>query len=232
VILHDVEVGATDFVNSSDPRLREYRRFDRESGCVTSLYRRKLPRVDTPETSKVIVAVTEDLARLREARVERMLNVLRFPWPISFAEYWNLDEQGRKGRILEIAHSGLLWIARREGWPPEPFQKARDAALDYDLVNEGFWLKGKRRGWPNPDRSLKASIYWTYDFEDARIYAVIYDKAGRELGRKLLTKVKPSDWFIYHALGDCKWPSRTRFVLTARNKKKAWSCSVSDLLKS
>lgn len=227
--LRNVVMSAHDYVGQNDPRFAEYRRFNKESECVAYLYLRCLPTLVTDGIAKVIVAVTDDPELAKSRRVEDMIDVVRFPWPFDFQEYWKLDDHAKKRRTLDVLQEALLWFAKREGWDPEPLKTAYEEVLRRDFVNEGFMRRRGKSAWTSPDRRHKAKVFWTFGFENIQVFALIYDKSGNEIGRKLLVELDPHGYFLYHALGECRWRSKNVFVLKSRRGKETWTCNISRL---
>ena len=233
MIFRDIVFDARYLVDREDSiRLLECELVQCAGFCVSDLYLRFLPKVVTPSTAKVIVAASGRAPiEPEETRIERLIEVLRFPWRFPFDDVIGRDEAAKKRAILDALHEALVWLAKREGWSLSPFETAYRGCLDCGIVNAFFWKDGK--AWASPNRRHKARIFYRFGPWTAETYAVIYDKADREVGWSMLTQVMASDAIIAELLGSCEWKSDEKFVVHPRRaspgKKNRWLCSLKYL---
>lgn len=224
MILREVTLAArTIRQRSAKEPVESYERMEWESQCVCDMYRRVLARVDTVETAKVIVDVWDlDVPSTRTwvdpANIERLLSVTSSPWTLSFSQYWNEDELGRRRLTLETLHGGLEWLARIEGWNTAPFEAARQECLNRNLVNEF----SHHKTFPNPSRSLTIRLFCEFGMREARIYADV--KEGRKnRGRFFLGTAVPEAYIVAVTLGSLRWLDDAHFSMELRHNKRGES---------
>jgi len=232
MIFRDIVLDALHFADRRDGEFpRDRLQIQRATFCVADLYLKFLARVETPATNKVIVALSSDPEVCASRKVERLLNVIEFPWPFSFDRYSVLSAFEKKHMLLDTLHAAVVWLAEHESWDVEPLQAAYSFAIAHKLENAFFWKDGK--SWRSPDGRFKARLYYTFGTETAEVYAVIYDKGNKEIGWKLLKQERAGDAIILDIIGKCEWASATSFVLRPRVKvfggKNKWTCKTTDL---
>ncbi|MFO0821121.1 MAG: hypothetical protein U1A77_24460 [Pirellulales bacterium] len=217
MILREVTLAArTIRQRSAKEAVESYMRMEWESECVCDMYRRVLARVDTVETAKVIVDVWDlDVPStstwVDPANINRLLSVTFSPWNLSFSQYWNEDEPGRRRLTLETLHGGLVWLARIEGWNIAPFEAARQECLNRNLVNEF----SHHKTFPNPSRSLTIRLFCEFGMQEARVYADV--KEGRKnRGRFFLGTAIPEAYTVAIVLNSLHWLDDSRFLLQLR----------------
>ncbi|MCX5685495.1 MAG: hypothetical protein NT049_17705 [Planctomycetota bacterium] len=139
-----------------------------------------------------------------------------------FSAYWQMAKEARKRAILEVIREEMLKLAARMGWAAAPFETAYQAVLEKNLVHEFFCGKPSS----SPDRQRKARIWCSFDVDEIKVYAIIYDRSGKELQRKLVTTTWPHDFFLHHALGTFDWLDDRTLVLAPRIEGKPITIKV------
>lgn len=183
-----------------DAETASCRQFLFEASCVCDLYLRWLPKLVTKETAKVLIDLREDDDWVVERNIKRLVSVTFSPWNIRFGEYWSLSELERKELVLETLHRGLLWLARIESWPTEPFEIAQQACLERKLVNEFLTKKAV----PNPSQTATARLWCEFGPREARITAVI-QQGRQERGRVCLGATVPESYCVRLTLASLRW---------------------------
>jgi hypothetical protein len=205
-------------------------RFHRESCCVTELYLCLIWRkVATPDTSKVQFVFSDLIGHPAEPE-KTACGVMVQPWPFPFTDYKSSDKEAKKRLVADEFHKGLLWIARHRGWDERPFEEVYRQCLDRNLMLEAFWRK---KTWLSRDKRVRVKVYYRFDLDAVELYAVVFDRRGRELGRKLLGTGIPGVDCLRSFIGTGRWRSKSRFELCAKHTflKEVWSADLSKILR-
>lgn len=206
------------------------KRFHGETCCVTELYRCLLLRkASTPDTAKVQFVFTDMTDR--PARPEpTVCRIMEQRWPFSFADYKEADKEAKKRLVLNVFHQALVWIADYRGWDREPFEEAYRQCIERNLVLEDFWTK---KTWLSRDKRVRVKVYFRFDLDAVELYAVVFDRRGRELGRTLLGRGMPEVDCLRRYVGIGRWRSNSRFELRAKHTflKEVWVADLSEILR-
>jgi hypothetical protein len=161
--------------------------FHRESCCITELYRSLLRRrIVTPDTVKVHLDFI-DAEGASPAIGRPCLSVVEGCWPFDFSTYAELDPAGMKRTLFDALHSALVWVARELGWDAAPFETIREEALAKNLELAG-WSK---KSCLSPDKKYRARVGFTWELRSVDFHVGIFDRKGREKGRKYLGSAVP-----------------------------------------
>jgi hypothetical protein len=165
--------------------------FHRETCCITELYVSLLWRkVVTPDTAKVNLLFLEQERAKQEKLVPsvmQLINVADVRWFFPFSEYVEKDVVGKKQMILDAVHSALVWIAKQRQWDVAAFESSYAGAVSRNLTLEG-WSK---KSWASPSRRHRVKIGFCFGLRAVDFFVGVFDKRGREIGRKPLGSVVP-----------------------------------------
>ncbi len=205
--------------------------FHRESCCITELYRSLLrKRVVTADTAKVHLEFLDEDCALPSFRPPR-LSVVMAKWPFDFSAHAEADSAGKKQKLLGALHSALVWIANDLGWDAAAFETIRAEATARNLALAG-WSK---KSCLSPDRKYRAKVGFNWELRTVDFFAGVFDRRGREVGRKRLGTAVPE-------MGRCDsflrspgtWSRRNLFRLridrTSFELPDSWQVDLSDLL--
>jgi hypothetical protein len=181
--------------------------FDYETRSVTALYERLFPGLDVDGAFKVLVACVDGSA----TPVPRnLLGVIEVEQQFDFNAYERANDEEKKHRVLTAIHAGSLAAAHHYGWPTEPFERAKDAAIAARLVNRWTWPSQPR--WSR-NRQHTAVVECSHEPQIFRATMVIRDAEGLEVLRETAFEVLPSDFLFAPKLGNLKWASNSLAVL-------------------
>jgi len=203
MILSEIAVGA----RFGMPKEAE---FNGGTHSIESMYVAQLGRFRTKCTGKVYIELWEGPPA--DVEFANLIDVVMVRRPFDFEAYWHMDLEMRKRTILEVIREEMVKVARRMGWPFAPFEEAYQGVLAMNLVHEFFCGKAAT----SPNRKRKARVWCHFDVERIDVYVIFYDKAGRELGRRLAATTLPHDFFLYHALGTFGWIDDATVVLAPK----------------
>lgn len=187
--------------------------FRSQSRAVTALYERCFEGLEVRRGWKVLLECVPSITR---TDVRDLLGVLTLQVPCSVRTLSEMGDQAKKLAMLEILHGGVITVARAEGWPTAPFEKARQCALDKDLTNHWWWRKPK---W-NRSRNLNGQLWCTHEMDAFRAWLVVRDRNGHEVARQQILETRPSEFEFVAKLGDTRWTSIRRFALCAKDKSE------------
>lgn len=204
--------------------------FHRETCCITELYVSLLWRkVATPDTAKVnlLFAEQEDFV----PSVRQLINVADAKWFFRFSEYADKGVVGKKKMILDALHSALLWIAEEREWDVGALESCHAEAISRNLTLEG-WSK---KSWANPSGKYRAKIGFCFGLRAVDFFVGVFDRRGREAGRKPLGSVVPEMGITRPILmGAGSWNSANMFRLRIADAHfrlpKSWEVDLSELL--
>jgi hypothetical protein len=158
--------------------------FSTESCAITDLYRYLLRRkMRTPDTAKVHLIFTD--IEERAPTLRQWLEVAEGWWLFGFEQYVSKDEAGKKRMIADALYEALLWIADLRGWDARVFHQCHEEALRCDLTLEGW----SRRSYPCPNKRYRVRVGCRYELRRVHFYVGVFDRRGREMGRKPLGSV-------------------------------------------
>lgn len=190
------------------PRARH--RFRTESRCVTALYERCFPGLQTTRTWKVLVECVD------EVEYEGVIDLLgvavvqqRFDW----RAYRTASTHRRKEIILAALHAGALRAAEIERWRETAFERAKAAVVELDYTNEWTW---PTRPKLSPDRRHKAQLRCVHGMNVFRASLVILDRRGCEIAVEPAFASEPSEFAFVRKMGRLTWTSARRVVLRER----------------
>lgn len=204
--------------------------FHRETCCITELYRALLgKKLATADTVKVTLDFVEQTTFAPS--VNQLLNVADGRWFFAFSRYVLLDTAGKKRMICDEIRAALLWIAGQRGWDSAGLEECYVAALDRNLCLNG-WSK---KSWLCPNGRHRARIGFTFELREVEFCVGIFDRRGRELGRKRLGSIRPEIGIADSVLkGRGRWLRGRVFRLDLGSAHfyvpKSWEVDVSDLL--
>jgi hypothetical protein len=204
--------------------------FHREACCITELYVSLLWRkVLTPDTAKVNLVFVEQEGFVPSVR--QLIKVADAKWLIRFSEYAEKDAVGKKRMILDGLQSALVWIAEERGWNVGAFDACYAEAIRRNLTFEG-WSK---KSWASPDRKYRARVGFCFGLRAVDFFVGVFDKRGREAGRKPLGSVVPEMGIAHPILtGTGKWNAANMFRLQIADVHfrlpKTWEADLSDLV--
>lgn len=205
-------------------------RFHTESCCITELCQVLLYRkLKTPDTRKVHVEFTDRAGTAPALR--QLLDVADARWYFPFADYVGKDEVGKKQMILDALHAVLVWIGKQRGWDTAVFDGCREEALRRDLTLTG-WSKQSSL---SPNRRYRARVGFRYGLSVIEFYVAVFDRRGREVGRKPLGTACPEMGSAYYILkGKGEWLRSNSFRLLLPSfmfgMPKWWEVSLSELV--
>lgn len=182
--------------------------FHRESCCVTELYCSLLGKhVATSDAAKAHLDFVDSAGN--EPSVRQLLNVADVRWPFAFSDYAALvDNDAKKRMLFDALHAALLWLAALRDWPTSGLEHCRAEALSRNLTHTG-WSK---QTWPDPSGKLRAKIGFSFELRSVEFYVGVFDRRGRELGRKPLGAVVPEMGVTRPILkGRGEWDAANKF---------------------
>jgi len=185
-------------------------RFGLETRCVTALFERSFPKFTDSRGWKVLVYCVPEVL---DPTVRNLLGVLTIQQQFDVAGFLASDAREKKRSTLAALWSGIVTIARLEGWPLSPFEAARDEVLKLDYTNRWSWPKR-----PVVDRTsgLRAQLQCEHEVDEFRGWLVVSDKDGAERLRELVLQKPPSEFQFVPCLGRLHWEGG-EVVLTSRN---------------
>jgi hypothetical protein len=205
--------------------------FHRETCCITQPYIAVLgKKVFTPDTGKVFLTFTDPKESTpRICRCE--LGVLEAEWPFLFARYAEGDDVQKKCMILDGVHSAVLWVGKERGWDVRSLAECRDEIIRRDFVFEG-WSK---KSWASPDRKFRAKIGFQFELRRVDLVLGVFDRKGREIGRKPLGWAVPQTGVLYHVLkANGTWTNENIFQIQSAVRvigmKNTQEVDLSDLI--
>jgi hypothetical protein len=227
--LQSIQLSATNDIRPSDPRFRKYRRFNQETERVVSSYWAQLPRIATKGPRYAELIAREHGTIKPDQRIHEVgLGIVEVLCEVDFERYWKLTVHQRCKVILSTLHEGLLLLGQQEGWPLAPLRKAHDAVVERDFEYDGWWAKGRKKGFISPTHELAAKVYWRFEMHRIDLFAVFFRKR-LEVGRKRLGRVRAHVRWLNKALGDGHWSKRGEFVLVSRDGKNKWKCKAPQI---
>jgi hypothetical protein len=189
---------------------RERAYFRSESRTISALYERCFEGLDVPRGWKVLIECVPSVTR---DNVRDLLGVLTLQVSFDIRSLDAMSSEAKKRAMLDVLHSGLVAVAKAEGWRSAPFENARRCVLEKELVNEWWWRKPK---W-NRTRSLKGQLWCVHEMDAFRAWLVVLDKNGEEVARQLVLETSPSEFEFVAKLGDTRWTDRRQFALVAKD---------------
>jgi hypothetical protein len=205
--------------------------FHRETCCVTELYISLLRRkVATPDTVKANLVFGEHEGLVPSLR--QLITVADAKWPFSFSQYAGRDDGEKRLMILDAVHGCLTWIAKERSWDTRGLGKCYDEAISRNLILEGW----SRKSWLSPDRRFRAKIGFRFGLRAVDFFVAVFDRQGRENGRKALGSVVPESRVASAILtGTGSWNMLNVFSLLITDDShfylpRAWVANLSDLV--
>jgi hypothetical protein len=132
--------------------------------------------------------------------------------------------------ILNALQSALIWIANERGWDTRGLESCYAEAISRNLTFEG-WSK---KSWASPNGKYRARIGFSFRLRAVDFFVGVFDRRGREIGRKPLGSVAPEMDIPRPILtGTATWNSANAFRVRFRYSvymRKSWQVNLLDLL--
>jgi len=192
-------------LNWKEKRLK----FRDEIRCVASFVERNFKeyRFKTPFTWKLMVTCYSDIKNVRKKFIKSEVYEVGIEFDID--SYFTSKSNVKKQIIFNTLTEGVLEIVQEENWDRAPFIDVFSRIENQGLQNHYRWGKSVS----NSNRSLKASIFCEHEVEVFNIFAIITDKNGNEISKKLMIVEKPNEWDFHIHLGKILWISNFEVAL-------------------
>jgi hypothetical protein len=129
------------------------------------------------------------------------------------------EEQSRT--YLDGIHSGVIRCANLFGWDPQPFEAARQRAIQERFQFAFFWKKPVA----SPDRKHRAQAH--IDAAHPGTLALMFcDRESHEVRRSLLSRGVDAPGVAEFLLGDLKWIDAETVKVTQQNQRDYWLCRL------
>jgi hypothetical protein len=204
--------------------------FHRETCCITDLYCSLLgKRVATPNTAKVNLLFVEQEGLA--PTIKQLINVADVRWGFEFAEYANRDVEGKKQMVLDALQAALRWIGTQRNWETRGLEDCYADVIRRNLRFEG-WSK---KSWINPNPKYRARIGFLFGLRTVEFFVGLFDRRGREVGRKPLGSVAPEMGMAQLVLkGSARWIKGKVFRLQIADAyfhlPRSWEVNLAELL--
>ncbi|PEJ32162.1 hypothetical protein CN689_13605 [Peribacillus butanolivorans] len=141
------------------------------------------------------------------------------------SEFFKLEEQEKKGVVLDILKQGIDKVVKLNNWESRPFDDAYNCVKEASYKNEYVWKKPKS----SPNRTYKAEVYINHGLYLCEIYLIVRDKNGQEIVKELVSSTKPDEIIFSYYLGELNWLSNYEVALFNRPKSKYVSVHLKEV---
>ncbi len=194
--------------------------FNKETWCITSLYKRCLPSdFNSGESIKVIVQLESDKTHVDAIRDQ--LNVTTVNQFLDLPNYFQLNKLEKKEKMLSVLHRGMYTIAKNKNWDVSVLSEAYECCIKSKLRNE--WLK-ENRYVLSKDKKNYAGVVYNWDIDKFEAFVVFLDHQKKEIKRVKLLEIEPH---MVESMGTMGWIDNSSvFYLYSKDKKQHWTASA------
>lgn len=206
-------------LDAPDAEQSERHAFRRETRCMGALYARCFPGLNVDGGWKVLV---ECISQVQRSDLRNLLGVFTIQVPFSLEAYWQAPPAARKEAAVEALHRGACRVAEVKGWPLSPFEASRAGAAERGYVNEWTWPTAKA----SPNRKHRAFLVCRHEPDEFVASLVIQTKGGAEVQRRQVIAEAPSEFLFVPKMGNLRWVSDSRVVLTDKSGNEIGEAST------
>ncbi len=189
-------------------------RFVNETRSVLALFQRHFtPPRESGKAWKISVFIVPQPKR---QNVLDMLGCLELQIKDDPLAFFELSAYEKKHKALNWLFRGIEIVTRAYGWDIEPYEKARQAVLDLNFVNQWTWRK---RVWWRNGRRLVAEVFVEHEIEEIRIYIQLRNRSKEILDRVLVVTDMPDEFVFDKYFGALQWINDT----TVKLSPKSWA---------
>ena len=176
-------------------------------------------KLDSGQFAKVIVEVGGS----GDCSLDKRIDVIVISERFDFGKYAAENIPGKRKMLINVLQSGLLAIAKAEGWESKPLEVAYECCLSRKLEFKSIF-KGKY--WRSPNHRAYAALYCCWEVEQFEAYLIFFDKNKQEICRR---KLMESPYWDLDPFGKVSWneDSNQLFVYSKDNRKH-WVAFLND----
>lgn len=195
------------------------KQFFEQTRCITGLFERHFIKLEIPEKSWRLLVTIVDNLRGKEIVCGETINVQIIGDVKPF--YTSLTEQ-KKIMSLEMLKQGYDRVIELLGYPRENFDKAYQAVIDANYVNNWIW---KRKF--SSDRKYIAEIFCEHEVEYFRL-SVLLRENNIIVDHVHLADVSPSDFAFVQYLGELKWLATDKIEYASGDRNNIWTYDLNS----
>lgn len=201
----------------------KWKRFDfsLQVRCMCSFFERLFPRIHNEHFWKVMV-LCKPIEGYEPSIRRGGGGVCEVSLPFDYQAFMNLDDYRKKKMTVQTLRSGINDFIKNKGMDSEPFTSTFNKIIDANYENVWLWKKPKT----SPNRKHKAQILLEHEVEKIDISAIISNRQGEEITRKLLVTERPDEWFYKKYLGELKWLDNETVALISKRGGKEFIASI------
>lgn len=141
-----------------------------------------------------------------------LLGVLTVQTQFALEVYEAASKLERAHLALDALQTGVLAVARTNGWNESAFVAAYEEVKRRQFRNEGPVGKTKS----SPDRRLRAELWSVHDQDAFTATLIVRDKAGSEMARQLALREAPNEFVFAPLLGNVEWTTPNEVTLFSK----------------
>ncbi|WP_143316934.1 hypothetical protein [Clostridium sp. HBUAS56017] len=193
-------------------------RFDLESRCMIDMFLRLLGKYKTKSCSKIVIDCVEKAPNTEYPCYRgSVMGVGVIHYEFDYKEFFAKSEYEKKQVVLEIIKKSFYSIEKEEELElavlEDVFHKIEE--LGYN----NFWVFGK--AVKSPNKLYTAELYIEHKIQEIDFFAVVRNKQGEIVEKKLIVSEKPNRWMYGQYLCKLVWASDTEIHL-----KDKMGCSL------
>jgi len=196
---------------------------NQDTWFISELYWSFLKEYDTKKVEKCNINIRDNWGDLIDY-YENYTDVITIRKHFDFENYKVLSKQNKKEALLEILHTGMLDIAKKEKWEIEPLQTAYNNCLKAKLEYK-FNVSNPKS---SPNKKHKINFWCNWDIDTFEVYWVLYNKNGVEIKKeKFIQKPSYKGQFIYYIKS--KWVSNNKIIVEDKfkyNENEKWEINL------
>lgn len=192
-----------------------------EAYCITVLYEKFLPMIETDNIRKIIICCGT-IYQQKEI-VSHYDGFLELGVPFDVQLFLSLDDGQKKNQLLDLVHESLLWIANIYGIDEESFHVAYQKCIEANYEYKVTWKKPKA----SSNRQHKAIVEIEVTLYKAILTLSVINRYKETVKKVIVVEEKPNIVLLNRFLGDLKWVSNEEVHLYSKYYKEGSSNYVS-----
>lgn len=200
----------------------EDEKFFKETRCITSLYSRLLPKIETDFEKGILINCVDDMNALSKWEKTQYL----FPEYITIflefdsEKYFSLSSnQEKKEMVLDIVHSGIIKIAEQYNWEIYKFQEVYQKIINLNYNNQFIYKKKT-----SPNKKYICNIICEHEVSYVDIYLEIRCKKSNMLIKKerLIRERETYETAFSSHIGKLFWQMNHKVILMDSLNRDGW----------
>lgn len=186
------------------------REYSLQTRCITSLFERLLPKVNTNGIWKVLI---ECVQTIREEEIKNYSGVLSIEIEFDLIKFLDSTELDKQKTTLDILMRTLKRISSTQEWNYSIFEEVEKEIKRLKYQNEWIWKRTE-----NNELNLFAEVLCKHSVQNLDLFLLIRDQDGLLKKEKKVLSEQPDEFAYARHLGSLQWIKNTAQLTNKEGK--------------